>query len=60
MISMLLTALIYLCIIGLVLFCVGKIPGIPEIVKTVIYVVIGVVILLWLLQYVQGHGLSMR
>lgn len=58
MISSLLVAFIVLCIVGLILWGIGQIPGIPPVIKTVIYVVIGVVILLWLLQYVQGgaHG----
>ncbi len=60
MITMLLTALIVLAIVGLICWGVGQIPGIPPIVKTVIYVVIGVVILLWLLQFVGGHGVVWR
>lgn len=59
MISMLLVAFIVLCIVGLILWGIQQIPGIPPIVKTVIYVVIGVVLLLWLLQYVQGHGVGL-
>ena len=56
MISTLLTAFIALCIVGLILWGINQIPGIPQIVKVVIYVIIGVVLLLWLLQYVQGGG----
>jgi hypothetical protein len=56
MITFLLTALIVLCIIGLILWAVGQIPGIPPIVKTVIYVIVGVILLLWLLNYVQSGG----
>ena len=53
----LLYVFIVLCIIGLILWGINQIPGIPPIVKTVIYVVIGVVILLWLLNSVGGgHG----
>ena len=54
MIHLLLTAFIVLCIVGLILWGINQIPGIPPIIKTVIYVVIGVVILLWLLNYVGG------
>lgn len=61
MISTLLAAFIVLCIVGLILWGIGQIPGIPPIIKTVIYVVIGVVLLLWLLQYVQSsHSLALR
>ena len=56
MITTLLTAFIALCIVGLILWGINQIPGIPQIVKVVIYVIIGVVLLLWLLQYVQGGG----
>lgn len=54
MITTILTFFIVLCIIGLVLWGIGQIPGIPPIVQTVIYVVIGVLLLLWLLHAVQG------
>lgn len=56
MITTLLVAFILLCIVGLILYGVSQIPGIPSIVKTVIYVVVGVILLLYLLNYVQsGH-----
>ena len=62
MITLLLTAFIALCIVGLILWGVNQIPNVPPIIKVVIYVVVGVVILLWLLQYVQGGhiGFSYR
>lgn len=61
MISTLLTVFIVLCIVGLILYGIQQIPGIPSIVKTVIYVIIGVVLLLWCLQYVGGvHTLNLR
>jgi hypothetical protein len=62
MISTLLYIFIVLCIVGLILWGVGQIPGIPPIVKTVIYVIIGVVLLLWCLNYVggPGHSLTLR
>ena len=47
---------IVLCIIGLILWGINQIPGIPPIIKTVIYVIIGVVILIWLLNYVGGSA----
>jgi len=64
MISLLLTVFIVLCIVGLILWGIAQIPGIPQIIKTVIYVIIGVVLLLWCLQYVGGvsggHSFSFR
>jgi preprotein translocase subunit SecE len=62
MISTLLTVFIVLCIVGLILWGVGQIPGIPQIVKVVVYVIIGVILLLWCLNYVggTGHGFSFR
>jgi preprotein translocase subunit SecE len=62
MISTLLTVFIVLCIVGLILWGVGQIPGIPQIVKVVVYVIIGVILLLWCLNYVGGvgHGFSFR
>jgi hypothetical protein len=57
MITTLLTAFIVLCIVGLILWGIGQIPGLPPVVKTVIYVVVGVVLLLWLLRYVEGGGM---
>jgi len=63
MISTLLYIFIVLCIVGLILWGIGQIPGIPPIVKTVLYVIIGVVLLLWCLNYVggsSGHGISIR
>ena len=60
MITTLLYLFIALCIIGLILWGVSQIPGIPPIVKTVIYVIVGVILLLWCLQYVGGHGVLIR
>jgi hypothetical protein len=56
MIHTLLYIFIVLCIVGLILWGIAQIPGIPPIVKTVLYVIIGVVLLLWCLQYVGGGG----
>jgi hypothetical protein len=60
MIHTLLYLFIVLCIVGLILWGISQIPGIPGIVKTVIYVIIGVALLLWCLQYVGGPGISIR
>jgi len=58
MIHTLLYIFIVLCIVGLILWGIGQIPGIPPIIKTVIYVVIGVLILLWLLNSFGSGGSS--
>jgi hypothetical protein len=60
MITLLLVALIVLAIVGLILWGIQQIPGIPPAVKVVIYVIVGVVLLLWLLQFVQGHSFPLR
>lgn len=60
MITTLLVAFIVLCIVGLILWGVNQIPGIPQIIKVVLYVIVGVILLLWLLQYVQGAHISLR
>lgn len=56
MIGTLLYVFIALCIVGLILWGCSQIPGIPPIVKTVIYVVVGVILLLWCMQFVGGTG----
>jgi hypothetical protein len=58
MIYTLLHLLIFLAIIGLIVWGIGQIPGIPPIVKTIILVVVGVILLLYLLQFVGGRGLA--
>lgn len=61
MITTLLVVFIALCIVGLILWGIQQIPGIPQVIKVVLYVVVGVLILLWLLQWVQGgHALCLR
>lgn len=60
MITFLISMVIILAIIGLLLWLVMQIPGIPPIVKTVIYVVAGILILLWLLNWVQSGHLPMH
>ena len=58
MIHLLLVFFIVLCIVGLILWGINQIPGIPQIVKVVLYVVIGIILLLWLLSFVDGGGLN--
>jgi hypothetical protein len=58
-ISTLLTIFIVLCIIGLILWGINQIPGIPQIVKVVLYVILGVILLLWLLSMVSGGGIHL-
>ena len=60
MIHTLLVVFIILCIVGLIVWGIQQIPGIPAIVKTVVYVVIGVLLLLWVLEYVQGGALVLK
>lgn len=57
MIGTLLSFFIVLCIVGLILWGVGQIPGIPPIVKTVIYVIVGVLLLLWLASLIPGGAI---
>lgn len=54
MITTLLYVFIVLCIVGLIIWGIQQIPGIPNILKVVVYVIVGVLILLWLLNYVGG------
>ena len=60
MINTLLVLFIVICIIGLILWGVGQVPGIPPIFKTAIYVIVGVILLIWLLNFVQGGHISMN
>jgi uncharacterized membrane protein len=60
MITTLLILFIVLCILGLILWGIQQVPGIPPVIKTVIVVIVGVVVLLWLLNYVMGHPLTLR
>lgn len=59
MITTLLTLFIILCIAGLILWGIGQIPGIPPVVKVVVYVAVGVVLLLWLLSVVTGNSFGL-
>jgi hypothetical protein len=54
MIHTLLVFLILVAIVGLLLWGVGQIPGIPPIVKTIAYVVVGVILLLYLMEVLGG------
>jgi Flp pilus assembly protein TadB len=58
MISTLLTFFIVLCIVGLILWGISRIPGIPPIISTVIYVIVGVMLLVWLLSMVTGGSIN--
>src|ERR1700744_6150403 len=63
MITTLLYLFIVLCIVGLILWGISAIPGIPPEVKTVIYVIVGVMVLLWCLNYIGcpgGHSFTFR
>ncbi len=61
MISTLLYVFIVLCIVGLICWGIAQIPGIPPMVKTVVYVIVGVILLLWCLQFVgEGHSLTIH
>ena len=60
MVHTLLVFLILLAIVGLILWGVGQIPGIPPIVKTIAYVVVGVILLLYLLELAGGGTVSLK
>jgi hypothetical protein len=58
-IHLLLVALIVLAIVGLILWGIGQIPGLPPIVKVIAYVIIGVILLLWLLSIVDRGTITL-
>jgi len=60
MVHTLLVFLILLAIVGLILWGVGQIPGIPPIVKTIAYIVVGVILLLYLLELVGGGSVTLK
>ena len=60
MIHFLIVALIVLAIVGLLLWGLEQIPGIPPIVKTIIYVIVGIILLLWLLNIVDSGVMGWR
>lgn len=63
-ISFLIQLIVFLCVIGLLCWCVQRIPGIPAPIPQVIQVVIVLIFALWLLGSVGmfsghcGHFLS--
>jgi hypothetical protein len=58
LIHTLLLLFIVLAIVGLILWGIQSIPGIPAVIKTVIMVIVGVIVLLWVLAQLSGHGLG--
>lgn len=58
MIHLLLALFIVLCIVGLIMWGISAIPGIPEPFKVAVYVVVGVILLLWLLNKVNSGSLG--
>jgi hypothetical protein len=58
MIHLLLVALIVLAIVGLILWGIQQVPGIPPILKVIIYVIVGVILLVWLLNVVDSGSLG--
>lgn len=58
MIQTLLMLFIILCVVGLVLWGINQIPGIPPILKTVIYVIVGVILLLWIYNSLSGGAMG--
>jgi hypothetical protein len=60
MVHALLLIFIVLCIVGLILWGITQIPGLPPVVKTVVYVVVGVLLLLWVYQGLSGGGLGLN
>ena len=56
MIHALIALVIILCIVGVLLWIVQQIPGIPPIVKTVVIGVAAILILLWILNSLGGFG----
>lgn len=59
MIHFLLVLLIVLAIVGLLLWGIGQVPGIPQIFKVIIYVIVGIILLLWLLSAVDSGSLAL-
>ena len=62
-VSTLVTLFVVLCIVGVLLWGINQIPGIPDIVKVVVYVFVAIGCLLWILNAfggVGGHGVLVR
>lgn len=47
-----------LCVVGLICWLIQGIPGLPEILKRAIYVLIGIAVLIFLIYQVQSGALS--
>jgi preprotein translocase subunit SecE len=60
MIHTLLVLFIVLCIVGVILYGIQQIPGLPPTIKTVVVVIVCVLLLLAALNYVNGGGLRLR
>lgn len=54
--SLLISLIVLAVVIWLVWFILSRIP-IPEPIRTVVYVVVGLICLLWVLQYLPGAGI---
>lgn len=57
MIHTLLLLLVVLAIVGVILWGISQIPGIPPPVKIVVYVVVAVILLLWVYEQLAGASL---
>ena len=60
MIHTLLVFLILVAIVGLLLWGVSQIPGIPPIVRTIAYVIVGIILLLYLLDLVNSGAVPLK
>jgi hypothetical protein len=60
MITSLLVIFLILCAIGLIFWGVQQIPGIPPIVKVIFIVVVGVFLILYAINYVQGGHITLH
>ena len=56
LVHFLIVFLVVAAIIGLVLWGISRIPNLPPVILTILYVVVGVILLLWLLSAVTGGG----
>ena len=60
LIHLLLVVFIVLCIIGVIMWGINKVAVIPEVVKIVVYVIVAVLLLLWLLSFVNGNSFALK
>lgn len=56
MIHSLLAIFFILCVVGLILWGIGQIPGIPQPVKVVVYVLAGLYLLYYVWGMLNGHA----